>query len=1110
MPSCLRMSLQHWILLPVALVSATAVLAVPPKITGVSAYSAKPGDTITIQGTNFAPSFADNIVTFGPVRGVVASGSATELQVQVPYGATAAPVTVTVPGSGLAMSAWDFSPKFSPSGDIADMSFGQVNYTNNYPPQPLKPPLVNISLAQYPSLRTRLPLTCDFDRDGNPDIAVAGQDGSAIHILRNIQGPSLVIAASSFSKVTTLQVQGVLDMECGDIDGDGKPDLVVASLSPSRFFYFRNTSTPGAISFAAARTVTIPGATMSPILFLSFAKRLKLVDIDGDGRLDIALAASNLFIFRNRTATADALQEPFEQPIGFSTGSTASDLAVGDLDEDSKPDLVVASGNRAVVFRNTAVSGSFSSASLAPAILLNTAATTFAVAVSDLDSDGNPEVVAGTSGGVKVFETSGTNGALVAGSFLPRVDLPNFSGANSWGEMLVADLDGNGLREIVLGDIYGEDATILLNRGFPDLASSFSVAVRLDFGTRSFSSGQSRFLGISDLNADAKPDILTAGANTGLSISQNFTQPLTFSALQMASGGSSVKLPWFRSVSYSLSEVLSDGGKRDVTRAASWRSSAPEIAEVVKIGTVYGKTFGTTTITAGYDGHEASTSLSVLPTAFGVKPGEPDKRFLPAFSNDAVAGVVADFEFLSNGKILVVGEFAELNGSQVRNIARLNPDGTLDPSFTGTTDGRVNSVCVDGIGNFLIAGNFNTVNGVARRAAARLFPDGSLDASFNAGLNSSTAMEPKTIEVRSDGRILIGGKGLRLEGASDGAGLMQFLSSGAKDPAFSAGAYPSETVYRLIPLPDGKLLVGGQSLYLGGPDNYGLRKLLSDGSNDPAFQLGISSGSVYGLALQPDGKVVAAGDLQTAFGKSVGDIIRLNNDGTLDESFAGPDLGICNALVLQKNGKVVVAYYTSTARFNPDGTRDLTWAPTVRPDWSPSELKITADEKIWMSGGSSYSSGIPTLGIVRLHGDITTYLGWQTKYFTQEEIADEENTNPDLVKAGSNVTNLYRYSAGIAPDTSAVEDTLPRVDLIGEENDGAFTYRRPIGSSDLLDEVGVSRDLVTWDFSGDHIVRVGNPVTNSDGVTETVKFRYLPPDGNDTAVFFKLRLSLKP
>ncbi len=48
------------------------------------------------------------------------------------------------------------------------------------------------------------------------------------------------------------------------------------------------------------------------------------------------------------------------------------------------------------------------------------------------------------------------------------------------------------------------------------------------------------------------------------------------------------------------------------------------------------------------------------------------------------------------------------------------------------------------------------------------------------------------------------------------------------------------------------------------------------------------------------------------------------------------------------------------------------------------------------------------MGVARLHGDVTTYLGWQTKYFTQLEAANEDVAGPEVVKPGSNLTNLYR------------------------------------------------------------------------------------------------------
>ncbi len=212
MPSCIRMSPQTWDSVSYCL-SCWSRSRQPflQKSPGVIAYSAKPGDTITIQGTNFAPAFADNIVTFGAVRGAVASGSTSELQVQVPYGATAAPVTITVPGSGLAMSGSGFQPEvFSirrHRGHVvrAGQLFDHISIS--------APPAAACKHFFGPvpiAADTPLPLTCDFDGDGNPDIAVADQ-----YRLRDLH--------SSEHSGLQLGDRHILLFQGGDSSGSGGP-----------------------------------------------------------------------------------------------------------------------------------------------------------------------------------------------------------------------------------------------------------------------------------------------------------------------------------------------------------------------------------------------------------------------------------------------------------------------------------------------------------------------------------------------------------------------------------------------------------------------------------------------------------------------------------------------------------------------------------------------------------------------------------------------------------------------------------------------------------------------------------------------------------------------
>ena len=79
----------------------------------------------------------------------------------------------------------------------------------------------------------------------------------------------------------------------------------------------------------------------------------------------------------------------------------------------------------------------------------------------------------------------------------------------------------------------------------------------------------------------------------------------------------------------------------------------------------------------------------------------------------------------SDGKVLIGGLFATINGTNRNNIARLNANGSLDSSFNPGTgaDGRVRSVALQSDGKVLIGGDFAAVNGVARPHVARLYGD---------------------------------------------------------------------------------------------------------------------------------------------------------------------------------------------------------------------------------------------------------------------------------------------------------------------------------------------------------------------------------------------------
>lgn len=122
---------------------------------------------------------------------------------------------------------------------------------------------------------------------------------------------------------------------------------------------------------------------------------------------------------------------------------------------------------------------------------------------------------------------------------------------------------------------------------------------------------------------------------------------------------------------------------------------------------------------------------------------------------------------------------------------RISPDGTLDPTFNvgagvrfGPVAGSVHCIVLQADGKVLISGTFDKYNGTSIRDLARLNPDGSLDNSFNPGTNNTTVI--RDIELLPDGRILIAGPFTTIAG-SPMAGIARLHPDGSLDTSFNIG-----------------------------------------------------------------------------------------------------------------------------------------------------------------------------------------------------------------------------------------------------------------------------------------------------------------------------------
>ncbi|HEY6144416.1 MAG TPA: T9SS type B sorting domain-containing protein [Flavobacterium sp.] len=382
--------------------------------------------------------------------------------------------------------------------------------------------------------------------------------------------------------------------------------------------------------------------------------------------------------------------------------------------------------------------------------------------------------------------------------------------------------------------------------------------------------------------------------------------------------------------------------------------------------------------------------FTLFTTVVLAQPGSLDVTFDngPSAINYGIVNAIA---IQPDGKIIVGGEFYFTNNVLTQNITRLNADGTIDKSFnsgTGAND-KVNTCIIQPDGKIIIAGEFYNYNGSYTNRIARLNPDGTLDTSFSPGTGPNDDI--LNISLQPDGKIIICGYLYSYNNAVINR-MARLNSDGSLDTSFNLDIIPTVFIKRTLIQPDGKIIIAGDFTY----NNGKLARLNTDGSLDTTFNMGTALNYIISLILQPDGKIIIGGNFPNINDSGKNHIARLNTDGTIDSGF-NPGLqfsydnngvnlsGDINTISLQTDGKIIIGGWfdhingilrNNIARLNTDGSIDLSFAPVKGVSFFGTgsayltSSVIQTDGKIIVGGQFTNYDSIRTNTIVRLNNEL--------------------------------------------------------------------------------------------------------------------------------------------
>lgn len=456
----------------------------------------------------------------------------------------------------------------------------------------------------------------------------------------------------------------------------------------------------------------------------------------------------------------------------------------------------------------------------------------------------------------------------------------------------------------------------------------------------------------------------------------------------------------------------------------------------------------------------------------------------PFFNQGSGAnGAVWSSVSLPGERVIIAGSFTEYNGYAANRIARLNPDGTFDPSFKIGTgfNGTVNKILQQKDGKLIAVGSFTSFNGQSAGHIIRLMPDGSRDASFNVGIGASA--EIKDVIMLQDGSILAGGNFVFFDGQPI-LRLVKLKLDGSIQSNFQASA--NAVINTLHELPNGNIVLGGAFNLVNQQARQHIAAIDASGQLLEAFSMVNPNGAIRKIKAFDNSNLWIAGNFSIWGGNPIEQFIKVNLQGQLANDFQlsqGLD-GLIHDFIQVNDSLLILGgafqnLDTIVARgllgVNLSGERDTNFTLQTNVGGVVWHLQQIQQEFIYVAGNYTQISGISRRCFAKVNIEAGVVLDF----------------NPGFgISSTGNVTALARQADGkilIAGNfTSYHHRPVPRLFRLNVDGTIDTTFNIGINPNNNILKILVQTD--------GKIIVVGE-FTNFNGVT-TNRIVRLNPDGS--------------